>query len=201
MKCRQFRDRLDEYMDNEINERVRDDMDRHAGQCSNCRSLLHERQRLFHRLTHSAAPEWDFSLADSVMMEIRTLPLPQTSNPLRRPILIAVLSAVIISGLLMIYGLSTLPDSVSPVDVFKLMAGSVELPSGLRASIDELGAFLSASWVIVTALIQVVISIAGFVLFRIPLAVPVVVITALTALAVWLVRRQGRSSSFFGMLF
>ncbi|HPQ42311.1 MAG TPA: anti-sigma factor [bacterium] len=201
MKCRQFRDLIDEYMDNEMNERTRDDMDRHAGECGECRTLLHERRRLFHRLTESPEPEWEFSLADSVMTEIRRLPLPQTSNPLRRPLLIAAVTAVIISGLLMIYGLSTLPDTVSPVDVFTLMAGSIELPPGLKASIDELSAFLSASWVIVSALIQVVISVAAFILFRIPLAVPLVVVGACAVLAVWLVRRQSRSSSFFGMLF
>lgn len=200
MKCRLFRDLLDEYMDNELTEARREAVNQHARSCPHCRELMQDRQRLFHRLTDVFEPDWDLKLADSVMTEIRTLPLPQAANPLRRPIIIAVITAFIISGMLLFIGFTSLPDTLSPVDLFKLMAGSVEMPPALRASVDELGAFLSACWVIVKTMIQVVVQIAGGLFFRLPLMVPAVLITTLAGFGLWRLLRRRRGSSFLGMM-
>ena len=200
MKCRLFRDLLDEYMDNELTDVRREAVDKHAHACPECRELLQERQRLFHRLTDIFEPDWDLSLADSVMTEIRTLPLPQSANPLRRPIFIALATAFFISGVLLFIGLTSLPDTLSPIDLFKLMAGSVEMPPALRASLDELGAFLSACWVIVKTMIHVVVQIAGTLLFRLPLTIPFVVLTSLAGFGLWRLFRRRRGSSFLGMM-
>ena len=194
MKCRLFRDLLDEYMDNELSEIRREAMDAHAADCHECRELLQERKRLFHRLTSTLEPDWDVNLADTVMAEIRTMPLPQASNPLRRPLIAAVTTAVVISGLLMLIGLFTLPESVSPVDVMKLLAGSIDMPPGLRASVSELGAFLSACWVIVRVMLQIIVQIGTLLLFKIPVTIPLLMVFGAVGVGVWWFRRRSRGS-------
>jgi len=201
MKCRLFRDLLDEYMDNEISETRREKMEDHARMCPDCKDLLQQRQRLFHRLTESMDPDWGSSLADSVMAEIRTMPIPHTANPMQKPLLIALITAIVISSLLMVLGLSSLPESISPVDVFKLMAGSIDMPSGLRSSIDELGQFLGASWVIIKTLVFVVVKISTIILLKIPVVVPLVILIAGSILYVLWFRRKGRRSTISGIIF
>ncbi|MBN1296487.1 zf-HC2 domain-containing protein [bacterium] len=199
MTCRQFRDRLDEYMDNEVNETVRQSLEDHARECPDCKVILQERRRLFHWMMVAAEPAEERDLTDSIMNEIRMLPIPHTLNPMRKPLFIAVVVALIVSGVLMLAGLSVLPDTVSPVDVFKLMAGSIDLPDGLRASIGEMGAFLNACWVIIRVMIHVTVTVVRFLVFRIPVVIPLIGIGALSLLGIWLVRRQRRNESSFGI--
>ena len=196
MKCFQFRDLLDEYMDRQVDALQSKAMEEHAAACPECRHRLIEREQLFQRLEMSREPVWTVDLSDSIMARIRAVPTPTYSNPLVRPIMIAIVTALIVSGLLILIGYSSLPKDVSPVDILRLLAGSVEMPSGLRASLDEVCAFASGCWVAFRVLIQILSRIGSVILFRVPGTIPFILVCSLLVLAVWRVWRQRRGSTF-----
>lgn len=196
MKCFQFRDLLDEYMDRQVDAHQRKAMEGHAASCPDCRHRMNEREQLFQRLEMSQEPVWTVDLSDSIMARIRAVPTPTYTNPLVRPIVIAILTALVVSGLLILLGYSSLPDGVSPIDILQLLAGSVEMPSGLKASLDEVCAFTGACWVAFRVLVQILSRIGSIILFRIPGTIPFILVCSLLALAVWRVWRQRRGSTF-----
>ena len=196
MKCFQFRDLVDEYMDKQIDASQRRSMDEHAASCPDCRLRLNEREQLFQRLEMSQEPVWTIDLSDSIMARIRAVPTPAYNNPLVRPIVIAIAAALVVSGLLILVGYNSLPDGVSPIDILQLLAGSVEMPSGLRASLQEVCSFASASWVAFRVLIQILGQAGTIVLFKIPGTIPFIMVCSLLIIAVWRVWRQRRGSTF-----
>lgn len=197
MKCFQFRDLLDEYMDNEIDAVQRKTMNEHAASCPDCRIRLQVRERLFHRLETSQEPDWNIDLADSVMARIRTVAPPITiANPLVKPILLAIIVALFISGILILVGYRSLPSGISPVDMLKLMAGSIEMPSGLRASLEELWSFAGVCWVVFRVLIQIISRIGAIILFKIPGTIPFILVCSVLILGIWRVWRLRRGSTY-----
>jgi hypothetical protein len=201
MKCSQFRDRIEDYMDCEMSEKQRRVMHDHAAACSECRSLVAKRERLFHCLNDSTDPNWDSALVDKVMEQIQSMPLPRPENPLYKPIMIAALTALLISGILIVIGYQSLPVGVTPVDMLKLFAGSIDMPSGLRASLNELWEFLGASWVVFRVMTQLVIQMGLIVLFQLPKAIPMVFLVSVCVLGFWWYRRQRKGNSLTGLLF
>ncbi len=163
--------------------------------CPECRQRLHEREQLFQRMGTSIEPSWSVDLSDNVMASIRAMSIPSYSHPLTRPVVIAVIVALLISGILVLAGYRSLPEGISPVDILKLLAGSVEMPAGLRASLDELWAFAGACWIVFRILIQVIVQIGAVILFKIPGTIPMILLLSGAVLGIWRFLRQRRGST------
>ncbi len=201
MKCQVFRDRLDEYLDREQNLKQKQIMDEHKADCSDCRSLFEQRQTLFRVMDKSTESTQSYDIADSVMNRIRELPVLTPPHPLRKPFIIAVIAALFLSGILVLIGYQSMPDTVSPVDLLHLASASVNLPEDVRASLNELLSFLNIGWIIFRTLTHVVIQVAVYLLVRIPLMVPFVFVMLSGILfIVWRYRRLRKGSVTAGLL-
>lgn len=200
MKCTRFRDLIDAYMDGEIDETLSGQMMEHIKNCPDCEAMYNLRNRLSHMLHAPVTDGPNIDFTDMIMKRIHTLPAPVTPSPLKRPALYALLTALLISGTLLMFGYACIPDTISPADLLKLISYSFNLPEEMQTSLYELWAFLNALGVIVRTVLRVVLQISRIVLVKLPVKVPIAVFSAAGVFfAGWWYRRQRKHSTLTGL--
>ncbi len=138
MKCDQYLQLLDPYMDDELNVGERDAFEHHAKVCGTCHARLEDRRKLLNILTSARNEEWSIDIADSIMTAIQTMPATGSSSPLRLPIIIAVASTLIVFLLLMLFGAGSIVTGIPPLDILKTLVSMVEMPSTVQSNLHEL---------------------------------------------------------------
>ncbi|GEM_PF-4450259 len=138
MKCDQYVQLLDPYLDGELNTGERDAFEHHAKVCGTCHARLEDRRKLLTILTAARGDEWSIDIADSIMTAIHTMPAAGSSSPLRLPIIIAVASTLIVFLLLMLFGAGSIATGIPPLDIFRTLVSMVEMPATVQSNLHEL---------------------------------------------------------------
>lgn len=195
MKCHQFRDLMDDYLDNEILSDLKQEFDQHSTACADCQVQLKQRKSLVSMLTDAAHDNWSIDLVADVMETITRQPLPAQKSPMRIPLIIAASCALIASIAIFYLGVAGFPAGISVWEVTQSLTQIIQVPDGLQDTIVEIKAFGDGCWMAVRALVFFGFKIIRFMARLTPfLMIPFLILAFSIVGYLWITRNRSRRS-------
>ncbi len=194
MKCHQFRDLMDDYLDNEIRKDLKQKFDQHLGTCSDCRTQLKQRNSLVTMLTEASRETWSVDLVADVMENITRQPLPAQKSPMRVPLIIAATCALVASIAIFYLGVAGFPAGISVWEVTQSLSMMIQIPDGLQDTFFEIKVFGEGCWMAVRALVYFGFKIIRFLARLTPfLIIPFLILAGSIIGYLWFTRNRSRS--------
>jgi len=198
MKCQQFQDLMDEYLDNELHSTARNDFEFHCNQCQDCRSSLKQRRELLNLLEESAGTEWSIDITENVMKQICQQPLPVQVSPYRKPLFIATACGVIAAFFIFYLGIAGFPTGVSILEVTGALGSLIEPSDSIKATLSEIKIFGEGCWIAGKALVFFAFQLFKFLVKLTPFLILPAVILALSLFGYFWYYRQRVVNGYVG---
>ncbi len=194
MKCRQFKDVMDAYLDQELTQNLVHDFLEHEMQCDGCAHLLTQRKELMGMLQTTLQEDWNIDISDGVMDRVYSESLPAQPSPMKIPIILAIISFIFSSALLFLIGIAGFPGGFSPLEAVQGIVVMIELPTDVEQSIMELIDFSRGCWIAFRGLAHMGLYFLKILLWLMPYLIIPIVILAGTAIGyLWFVYHRTRN--------
>ncbi len=141
MKCREFKNLMDEYLDGELPEGTQGKIRSHLSECPVCRSAYERRKKLFSMMHTSSGFTWSEDLVEEIMDKIQKQRIPVESS-YRTPLIIAACVTFSIWALIFFFGIGSILDSGALQGFVKALGSFIELPRDMQNNLLELQQFI-----------------------------------------------------------